>query len=877
MADLQLHTPVDRNFRLGKGTHLEKEERRQVFAASYIERVLAAGLGVIAITEHNDVTWIDLLREASQGADLLIFPAFEVASSEGVHVLCLWEPEEQTRRLDERLTEMGLPNDRRWHPDRSPRLSSLPLQSLVKFVHERGGLCILSHVDREDGVLHRFKGEPRVQAWLESGALAVQCAKNPRLMDESFCRRALLNEGGKYKRPRPYACIQTSDARSLDEIGSKPTYVKMSSDSIEGLRQAFFDAGSRIRFPDEHKDRTYPKLLAAQWDGAFLEAALPVNRNLNCLIGGKGTAKSTAIETIRHAFDIPIESQAVSDAATALLAETFPSSAKLSLLVEVARPHPARYIIERTGQDRPLVRAVGSGEIVEGLEPSSLFRPIIFGQKEIYETAQRIDSQLKLLDRYCAAELEPLQDQDSALVADIKAKSEEIRRLSATLAKLEDRLTELPALRERKRLFDEAGLAEKLAEQRQLERERAALKLIDQSLSAHEALLTDVQVQLPDGAAVEDLGESPNADLIQAAGQLPADVVVAWKKALGAVDRTMSAARKRLTEIQTLWQSRFDEQRSAFDKAVKDVAGEHGEGNIRDYLQLDAKIDELNVLQREKKSRAESVRAAKKKRLESVTALREVRRRVFQVRDRTARNLTSRLDDAVRISVRHQANRERVLVRLKGLKSGVGGRQLEELVSRDDFSPARLAELLRGKLDDLATELGISDGLAQQLARAVDDEKIDALETLSLEDRVEISLNVGSAERAEFRPLDRLSAGQRSTAILLLALLESDGPLILDQPEDDLDNRFIYEDVVQRLRTAKEQRQFIIATHNANIPVLGDAEQIIVLDTEVIDDRMHAVVVARGSIDDKRLHGPLEDVLEGGREAFERRKEKYGF
>ena len=119
--------------------------------------------------------------------------------------------------------------------------------------------------------------------------------------------------------------------------------------------------------------------------------------------------------------------------------------------------------------------------------------------------------------------------------------------------------------------------------------------------------------------------------------------------------------------------------------------------------------------------------------------------------------------------------------------------------------------------------------MAAQLNRSLDEKALAALEMLGLEDRVEIALDVGTPDRPDHRPLQRLSAGQRSTAILLLALLESDGPLILDQPEDDLDNRFIYEGVVRRLRDTKEQRQFLIATHNANIPVLGDSEQIVIL------------------------------------------------
>ena len=98
-----------------------------------------------------------------------------------------------------------------------------------------------------------------------------------------------------------------------------------------------------------------------------------------------------------------------------------------------------------------------------------------------------------------------------------------------------------------------------------------------------------------------------------------------------------------------------------------------------------------------------------------------------------------------------------------------------------------------------------------------------------------LALDVGPTGTRDYRPLDRLSPGQKSTAILLLIMQESRDPLLIDQPEDDLDNRFIYDDIVQRLREAKPARQFVIATHNANIPILGDAEQIVVLDAKESD------------------------------------------
>jgi ABC-type cobalamin/Fe3+-siderophores transport system ATPase subunit len=119
--------------------------------------------------------------------------------------------------------------------------------------------------------------------------------------------------------------------------------------------------------------------------------------------------------------------------------------------------------------------------------------------------------------------------------------------------------------------------------------------------------------------------------------------------------------------------------------------------------------------------------------------------------------------------------------------------------------------------------------------------------------------------------------GQKATAVLLLLFALEGRLLILDQPEDDLDNRFVFEDIVTLLRAQKgirtgERRQVIAATHNPNIPVLGDAEEVLVLSVE--GGRMQ--ILTRGSIDDAQVRRHVRTILEGGEAAFQRRAEKYG-
>ena len=148
------------------------------------------------------------------------------------------------------------------------------------------------------------------------------------------------------------------------------------------------------------------------------------------------------------------------------------------------------------------------------------------------------------------------------------------------------------------------------------------------------------------------------------------------------------------------------------------------------------------------------------------------------------------------------------------------------------------------------------------------------IESLDLEERIQIELNV-SPHGETYRPIERLSTGQQCTAILLLLLLDNVDPLIVDQPEDNLDNAFIADSIVQQLRERKTERQFVFATHNANIPVFGDAEWIGVFTASDV----HGEVTEenQGSIDTPIVRDAAARILDGGREAFLQRREKYGY
>lgn len=243
---------------------------------------------------------------------------------------------------------------------------------------------------------------------------------------------------------------------------------------------------------------------------------------------------------------------------------------------------------------------------------------------------------------------------------------------------------------------------------------------------------------------------------------------------------------------------------------------------------------------------------------------------------KSVKRLNRRLDRKVRLTLRNEGDRQSLFDFFSACNlEGVGSKRLA-WVHEGDFSPASLAALIRFGTETLRQmEFGIAPSVVETLCR-LQEHKLLELEELVLPDIMEIELNVShDTQEARFQPIDALSTGQQCTAVLHLLLLDNQDPLILDQPEDNLDNAFIADRIVTELRDAKLTRQFIFATHNANIPVFGDAEWIGVLSVE--ENKGCLLPEQQGAIDLPAIQRLAADILEGGEKAFHQRREKYGF
>jgi hypothetical protein len=248
------------------------------------------------------------------------------------------------------------------------------------------------------------------------------------------------------------------------------------------------------------------------------------------------------------------------------------------------------------------------------------------------------------------------------------------------------------------------------------------------------------------------------------------------------------------------------------------------------------------------------------------------REQISSLRDSVAAELQPELGKKVRIRViRNADDLDYKNLLTEGLKGARVRNHDEILASLMQLRPEQLAQMIQ--FDD-ATALDEACSFGTERARKIMDafrENVDPLqmEIVQIEDQVRIELNVATDEEPLFKDAAELSRRQKCTALLPLLLARTQSPLIIDQPEDNLDNHFIYETVVNSIQRLKGKRQMIFITHNANIPVLAEADLVIVMNS----DGKVGYIEKSGSIDECR--DQIVDLLEGGNEAFELRRKRY--
>lgn len=848
-------------------------------AVEMVKKAIELGISVLAITNHDCVSDIPTFRNAAASSNVTIFPGFEIETKDGIHVLCIYDPLIPDEDLKTNLNVLDITKS-----ENGSSLSNFDFENVVNKVAAQGGITIAAHITEQKGLLHALQHTARSRAWKTSKLLAVQIRGD--ISDqEPGIQQILRNKNQAYARKHAASEDLAVAVINANDV-VKPEYlehphatcrIKMSEISIEGLRQAFLDPGSRIRLNSE-SDQTevrFPELSSLSWQGGFLDGlTISFNSNLNVLLGGRGAGKSTVIESIRYVMGLEPVGDEAKRTHYGMVKKVLRRGTKITLTVQQHRPTEILYRIERTIGDSPRVRDETGQEVAQ--TPADLLSQLeIYGQHEIGEIARSPEKLTSLLRRFVERRAE-VRERKKEVGGALELNRKSLLATRTQRQRIDHRLATMPSLTEKLNQYQKAGLAERLKDQDYVIKEEGLLRSIPGRLEPFREAIRILRSELPIDQtflSARALTELPRRKIIGRASPILERLNTALLDGVDGIESALRQAEEELSQIRSDWDAKTKDLEADFQRRLRELGRKAIDADA--FLNLTREIETLRPLEREHEllKAKETEELAKRQTLLSEWQV--IAQEEFKLLRKAAKKVTRELPGRLRIRVTPGGNRQPLNNLLRERVQGRLSEALETLESLPKLSARDFAQDCRQGRETIKKKYGITEHQARSLAE-LSEETVMEIEELDLPPTTTIQLNTArSGEKESWHTLEELSTGQKATAILLLLLLESDAPLIVDQPEDDLDNHFITESVVPRIREAKQKRQFLFSTHNANIPVLGDAELIVGLTPG--SDHARIKSEHAGSIDMQAIRSLIEDLLEGGKSAFETRRRKYGF
>lgn len=921
-CDLQVHTPRDDRW---VGPQPTDDAGRAAYAISLVDACRRLGLQAIAITDHHDFTFVPYVRAAAQaevGADgstlaavdrLVVFPGLELTLGVPCQALLLFDTDLPDERLPDVLSALSIdPVD--------PSLPAVPpVQRLAHInslaaLHDllelrdflKGRYIVLPNVTdgghetlMRKGMASKYGDMPCVGGYLD-GAIEKIGTGNRRIFD---------GEDPAWGSKR-IAVVQTSDSRHEDHrtLGVPSSWIKWAAPTAEALRQACLAEESRIA-------HTQPSLPTAVLRRVSVSNSMflgPVDLELNpqytAIIGGRGTGKSTILDYLRWALcdtenALPHSDEAGDPAARQrrLIDATLrPLDATVDVEFEI---NAIRHVVRRRSSSSELTVKIGSGELrtVTESEVRELLPIQGYSQKQLSSVAVRMDELMRFVTspiRKKLAEIDRSIDDAAARLREIHASLQRRRSLTTSTARLELQVGSLTQQAESLR----ASLTAVSEEDRSVLGSKAAY---DAARLAYETQADTLDRGIRVAERLDEL-------LVEALNRLPVlpSVPTDLVDDLETVDHQLRSA---LTTFRVAGTAAGDQLKdranaelkaslSAVEAQLDEFDQRYEEVKARSTAH-DEQLAELADLERRQTDASRQL-AAQRQELQALgdpgTQLDAVRGGLFDLYGQRSAELEAQCEalssasgGLLRATLRRGQGLNSVFEALRGAVSGsnLRGSKIEAFFDalRAEQDPHETWQLALSDLENLAqldgetaptTEsaptlgrLGFPAADLQRIASKLTSDGWLVLALTRIEDEPEFEYQTRDGEYIAFADA---SAGQQATALIKVLLGQPGPPLVVDQPEDDLDSQVVL-DIVRRIWSAKQQRQLIFTSHNANLVVNGDAELVVCCDYRIAGEQSRGRIKLEGAIDLPEVRDEITTVMEGGEKAFRLRKDKYGF
>lgn len=622
----------------------------------------------------------------------------------------------------------------------------------------------------------------------------------------------------------------------------------------------------------------YHKIRSLEVTGGFLQGLkVEFRDSLNCIIGGRGTGKTTVLEAIRYALDRmpdPNLDRSRYQAIEKLLQSNLGGG---TVKVRIDTSEGASYTVVRGFGEAPLVTNEEGKPVDINIGKDIIFGVDIYSQNQIEDIANDAFFQLQLIDKFIHPEIDELERQIRDTTKALEGNAGKLLDARKSIDDLTEGTRELPDISEKIRGFEKAeegGAGEALRKEHGLKSFRAReMQVVEAIRSLYSGgvdglggVVQDLKQRFED-AFDADFATAPNREVVES-------IRDGAETAIETVERHVEAARAVLRsaqgELKGL-QAQFVERHALQEKLYRELVEKHEQERVKgvERTRLEQRHADLKAKEKKLQEKKAALAALHEEREKLRARLSDLRDQRYQLRLRVADRLNKHLSPMIRVRVEQFGNmdeyRNLLIHSMKG-----SGLRYASIVDRavERIPPTELASLVQR--EDRATlerELDLdADRATRLIIQLKDKSEIFAIETVELHDRPILELKDGE----DYKDSASLSTGQKCTTILPILLIESERPLLIDQPEDNLDNAFVFETIVQSIGEVRGRRQLIFVTHNPNIPVLGDAARVFALRST----GRSATVENAGSVDE--VAQQIMTILEGGRVAFEARRKRYG-
>jgi chromosome segregation protein len=924
-CDFQVHTPRDKSW---SGPKPVTDAERNVYAERFVLACRQKGLNAVAITDHHDLAFFPYIKAAANNEvddqgnpindsqKLVVFPGVELTLSnppcQALLILDSNFPEDQLLRVLHKLSiepsPLTEPSTIQTVPIPSDVVNGLRdlYAKLDSIDILKGKYIVLPHTGRgHKGILRRDFYEHYVKMPCVSGYIDGE------IPDDQGLKNIISGKDRNYGF-RSIAVFQTSDNRkdTFEDLGTASTWVKWATPTAEALRQASLAKESRISLIEPSLPQVFICKLSVTNSKFLGRIELELNQQYNAFIGGRGTGKSTLLEYLRWGLCDQIigvgkfETESEIQKRRQILIEKtlVPYSGEVRITASI---NGIEHIVKRNSTSKEIQLKIGSGEFEKVTEEE--IRRLIpiqaYSQKQLSSVGVRTDELKRFIQQ-------PISNELSNIAFNLREVSKNLKNAYSNLVRKKEIQSEIEELKLQHKSVNE-----------QVQNLRKSLKGLsekDKQIIENKEFFENEQTLIKESQNEIDLFKQKFESLSESLSDYPSALSesegISNKGILSEIQvekyRFFDDLKTRLSDILQLFSdenlsnynasvSKWKELKKAFDISyaqIKEKAAAN-ENIIKEINQLEVRLRELTDSINERISlvkelgKPESIFAVEKEKWYSLHQSK------IDLLNTQASKFTTLSKGIIKAEVTKSINIDTIqeLMTTSFIGTRISKDKIDNICQRisDSESPLdswktaldelkTLAEykILEDKpieLPDtpLLTETGLNSTNIQRIVEMFSPDNWLSMVTQEIEFEPQFFYSTGNAMQ-DVIPFSEASAGQQATALLSVLLNQEGSPLLIDQPEDDIDNRAI-NDIIENIWLAKNRRQLIFTSHNANLVVNGDAELVVCCDYKESSQQTQGEIKYEGSIDNPEIKKEITLVMEGGEKAFKLRKEKYGF